>query len=266
MRGRALGSDDALAGREGAVVNQRFAALFFGDAEPLGKRIRLSQPGPAPIPGPAWLTIVGITPTVPDFLPQRPDDAVVYAPLLGDPTPSRNLSVIVGSASKARAVAALRHEVSALDGDLPIYAAQSIDEILSMTRMGTRMIGSWFQALAIVAVMLACVGLYALTAHNIAQRKKEIGIRMALGAKSGQVIWMFTRHTFVVLATGLALGLMAALATTRLLTSFLQSVDPRDPLTFAIVAALLSLVALVAGAFAVGRAIRVDPVITLRSD
>jgi predicted permease len=265
-RGRALGPDDALVGREGAVVNQRFAALFFGDAEPLGRRIRLSQPGPAPIPGPAWLTIVGITPTVPDFLPQRPDDAVVFAPLLSDPTPSRNLSVVVGSASKAAAVAALRHEVSALDGDLPIYAAQSLDEILSMTRMGTRMIGSWFQALAAVAVMLACVGLYALTSHNIAQRRKEIGIRMALGAKTGQVIWMFTTHTFVVLTSGLALGLVAALATTRLLTSFLQSVDPRDPLTFAIVPAVLSIVALASGALAVSRAARVDPVITLRGD
>lgn len=89
---------------------------------------------------------------------------------------------------------------------------------------------------------------------------------MALGARTGQVVWMFTRHTFVVLASGLALGLTAALATTRLLASFLQSVDPRDPLTFVVVPTLLALVALGSGAIAIGRATRVDPLITLRAD
>ena len=265
-RGRALSPEDELPGREGAVVNERFAAMFFGADDPIGQRIRLSQPGPPPVPPPAWLTIVGVVPTVPDYLPNRPDDAVVYAPLLADPTPSRGLRVVVRGPSKAAAVAALRREVAALDSDLPVYAIQTMQEVLAMNRSGARMVGSWFQTLALIAVVLACVGLYTLTAHGVAQRTREIGVRMALGAKARQVMWLFVRQTLTLLLVGLGLGLAGALATTRLLIAFLGDISPRDPATVVTVAVLLSTVALAAGLGPARRAARIDPAITLRTD
>jgi putative ABC transport system permease protein len=266
VRGRLLGEGDELPGRESAVVNERFATMFFGQANPIGKRIRLSQAGPLPVPPPAWLTIVGVVPALPDYVPNRPDDAVVYAPLLGDPTVSRAFAVIVRAASKPAATAALREEIARLDGDLPVYAIQTFDEILAMTRMGSRMIGSWFQALAAIAVMLSAVGLYALTAHRVAQRRREIGVRISLGAQAGQVLWLFVRQTLVLLGIGLMLGLAAGLTATRLLAAFVGDINPRDPLTFATGAAVLTIVAMAASLTPARRATLVDPVEALRND
>jgi putative ABC transport system permease protein len=266
IRGRALTREDAFGGREGAVINQRFATVFFGDGDPIGKRIRLTPPGPAPNPAPPWLTIVGVVATVPDFLPNRPDDPAVYAPLLADPTPSRAMTIVVTSTSKTAAVAALREEVNRLDDDLPVHAIQTMEEVLSLSRMGARMIGSWFQTLAAIAVILATVGLYALVANGVAQRRREIGVRIALGAKPGQVLWLFVRHTLVLLALGLVIGLTGALLTSRLFVAFLGDISPRDPATFVTVVALLSAVAIVAGAGPARRAARVDPTVVLRSD
>jgi putative ABC transport system permease protein len=266
VQGRALADGDELRGREAAVINQRFASLFFGDADPIGKRIQLSQPGPAPDSPPAFLTIVGVIPTIPDFNPAKPDDAMVIAPLFGDPTPSRALSVIVRSDAKAAAAAALRRQVAALDNDLPIYSIQTVEEQLAMTRMAQRMVGSWFQSLAAIALVLSAVGLYALTAHGVTQRRKEIGVRMTLGARSSQVLSMFAWRTLRVVAIGVVLGTAAALSVNRLLVSFLGGVSPRDPLTLGLVTMLLVGVSLVAALVPARRATMVDPVEALRAD
>jgi predicted lysophospholipase L1 biosynthesis ABC-type transport system permease subunit len=210
--------------------------------------------------------VVGIAPTLPDYLPNQPDDMAVYAPLESEPSPPRGISVIVRAPSKAAAAAALRSEVSELDPDLPVHAVQSLDEMLAMTRAGARMVGSWFQTLAVIAVVLACVGLYALTAHGVGQRTAEIGVRMALGARAGQVTMLFMRQTFTLLALGLAVGIIGALASTRLLSTFLSDVDPRDPITFVTVTVVLSLIACAASAIPARRAARIDPVRAIRTD
>ena len=264
VRGRALNPDDSASGSPGVVINERAAAVLFGGDDPLGRRITLTTPG-AQAP-PLVRTVVGIAPTLPDYLPNQPDDMAVYAPLPSDPSQPRGISVIARSTSKAAAAAALRDEVGTLDPDLPVHAVQSLDEMLALTRSGARMVGSWFQTLALIAVVLACVGLYALTAHGVGQRTAEIGVRMALGARAGQVIMLFMRQAFVLVAVGLALGLTGALASTRLLSTFLSDVDPRDPVTFISVAVALSLVACAASAIPARCAARVDPVRAIRTD
>jgi putative ABC transport system permease protein len=266
-RGRVLTSEDSRSGSEGVVINQRAATVLFGDVDPLGMRIRLTIPGATGDPTPRTATIVGVVPTVPDFLwPNRPGEPVVYAPLLSETAPVRGLSVIVRSSSKTAVAAALREQVRGLDADLPVHQIVTLEEMLSLTRSGARMVGSWFQTLALIAVVLACVGLYALTAHGVAQRTQEIGVRMALGAHPRQVSWLFVRHTLVLLGVGIGLGLAGALAFTRLLTSFLGGVDPRDPVTFVIVTLALTGVALLAALGPARRAARVDPVVALRAD
>lgn len=264
VRGRTLQADDSAEGSPGIVINERAAAVVFGNDDPLGRRITLTTLGSQTAP--LVRTIVGIAPTLPDYLPNQPDDLAVYAPLQSDPSPPRAISVIARSTSKAAAAAALRAEVSTLDPDLPVHAVQSLDEMLAMTRSGARMVGSWFQTLALIAVVLACVGLYTLTAHGVGQRTGEIGVRMALGARAGQVTMLFMRQTFTLLAVGLALGITGALASTRLLSTFLSDVNPRDPVTFITVAVALSLIALAASAIPARRAARIDPVRAIRID
>lgn len=267
VRGRALTSDDDRSGSEGVVLNQRAASVLFGDVDPLGMRIRLTIAGAATGTTPRTATIVGVAPTVPDFLwPNRPGDPVIYAPLLSEEAPPRGLSVMVRSSSEAAAAAALREQVRSLDADLPVHQILTLEEMLSLTRSGARMVGSWFQALAVIAVVLACVGLYALTAHGVAQRTQEIGVRMALGAQPRQVSWLFVRHTLVLLAVGVSLGIAGALAFTRLLASFLGGIDPRDPLTFVIVTLALTGVAMLAALVPARRAAKVDPIVALRAD
>jgi predicted permease len=265
IRGRALTADDGLAGREGALVNERFAAMFFPNADPLGKRIRLTPTAPdgAQVP---WLTIVGVVPTLPDFLPSLPPDPVVYAPLLTEAIPPMSVSLIVRASSKATAVSALREQVRALDPDLPVFAIQTLDEAVALNRMGARMVGSWFQTLAIIAMVLATVGVYALTAHGVSQRVHEIGVRMALGAPRHQVMWLFLRRTMIQLVIGFALGMTGALSIGTVVAAFLSNASPRDPLTLTLVSVTLAVVMLAASAWPARQAARVDPLVALRTE
>ncbi len=271
VRGRALTDADGQPAREAVIVNQRFAAKHFPDAEALGQRIQLSGATLPPDRAP-WLTIVGVVPTLPNFFPDRMDDPVVYVPMDAERAPQRVVSIIVRSAgppthsTKAAAVSALREAVAELDPDLPLFAIQTLDEAVARSRYPTRVIGSWLLTLALIALTLASVGLYALTAHGVAQRVQEIGVRMALGAKSTQVLWLFLRRTAFHLGLGLAIGLAGALGLSRILQSFLRETNPRDPLTLIVVVVLLIVVAMAASLLPSRRAARVDPAVALRAD
>jgi putative ABC transport system permease protein len=264
IHGRPLSDRDRLPGQEGAVVNQRFASRFFPDGQAIGKRIRL---GPATAP---WLTIVGVSPSLPNFFPDRGQEPVAYAPMFVDPGPQRAISVMVktldSSAGRAAAAQALREEVAAIDADIPVFGIQTMDEAATLARYPTRFQGTVFSIFAAVALVLATVGLYALTAHGVAQRSHEIGVRLAMGARAAQVMWLFVRRTVVQVVIGLTLGIAGALALGRLLTAFLRDVNPRDPITFVIVSMMLAMLALIAGILPARRATRVDPLVILRTD
>lgn len=266
LRGRSLTSLDGEAGRASAVVNARFAAMYFPDREVLGNRIRVTSPAIAS----PWLTIVGVATTVPNFAPNRMAQPLVYMPRSADQGASRLVSVIVRSseaqAARLAAVHALRQQAAGIDPDLPLYAIQTMTEAVALSRWGIRAVGSWFITIAVIAMVLASMGLYALTAHGVAQRTQEIGVRMALGARSSQVVWLFVRRTVIQLALGLAFGLAGALAIGRLLMAFLGDTNPRDPLTLALVSALLVGVALAASVWPARKAARIDPATALRAD
>jgi len=265
-RGRALSSVDGLPAQEGAVVNERFAARFFPANDALGQRIRVSTP--ATSKSAPWFTIVGIARTVPTFVRAIDTEAVAYLPMNADPRPHRTVSIIARSADVGAgptvSVQAIREQVSAIDRDLPVFAVQTLGEAAAMGRASSQMIGSWFVIIAVIALVLAVVGLYALTAHGVAQRNQEIGVRMALGARSSQVVWLFVRRTVVHLVLGLTLGLVGALGAGRL--PLINTTNPRDPLTLALVCAMLVVVAIAASFWPARKAARIDPATALRAD
>jgi putative ABC transport system permease protein len=263
-RGRALAPADGLPAQEGAVVNERFAAKFFPVGEALGQRIRFTTPATKDAP---WVTIIGVSRTLPTFVRAVDTEAAAYVPMRVEPRAHRTVSIIAragAGAGPAVAVEALRKQVSAIDADLPVFAVQTLNEAAAMGRASSRMIGSWFVTIASIALVLAVVGLYALTAHGVAQRSHEIGVRMALGARPAQVIWLFVRRAVVQLTLGLSLGIVGALAVGGL--PFIRDANPRDPLTLVLVSVLLVGVAMTASVWPARKAARVDPATALRAE
>jgi len=280
-RGRGFTARDELPAQAGAIVDERFATMFFGGEDPLGRRIQVSTGGAESAASP-WLTIVGVVPTLVQYGPGRPAVPVVYVPLRLEPAPrivglmarrsrsderATGRHLAIGNDPRLTAiVSAIRDEVRALDADLPVFAVETMDTALARSRFANRLIGTWFGMLASIALVLASVGLYALTAHSVASRTQEIGIRMALGAQTSEVVWMFVRRSVAQLAVGVTLGLAGALATGQLLHTWLTRTDPLDGLTLAVVSTTLILVSIVACFVPARRAARLDPVIALRND
>ena len=194
-RGRTFAEGDAWPGREGAIVDERFAETYFPGGDALGRRIQLRSEGPTPATSP-WLTIVGVAPTMPDFSPPPQRRAVVHVPIGAEPSPGQDLSVVARSAADLAVVAAaIREEVRAIDPDLPIYAIETVDAAAARARLPQRLVSTWFGVIALIGLVLSTLGVYALTAYGVAQRTQEIGVRMALGARAPQVVWLFLRRT-----------------------------------------------------------------------
>ncbi len=266
VRGRELDERDGQPGQESVVVNERFAAMFFPNGDALGQRIQLTNATTPNVPAP-WFTIVGISPTVPQTATDREPQPVVYAHVRAEPAPNRFASVIVQSAmAPAAVVARLREEMRKVDPDLPGYWVQTLDQVVASSRWMVRIFGLMFALLACIALILASVGLYAVTAHGVVQRAHEVGVRMALGATASQVVWLFVRRTLWQIAIGLAIGLAGALVGGQYLGLLLTHVGPRDPMTLAVVSILLVVVAAAACFFPARRAARLDPVVALRDE
>ncbi len=263
LRGRPFAGTDGTPGHDVAIINQRFAAMHFAGEDPIGRRVKLTTDTPAATE-PPWLTIVGVTPTVRqrNFEEVNPD-AVAYLPYRTQP--DRFMSLLVRSQGDPSALAGtIREEVRAIDPDLPLFGILTMDQRLAQTRWPFRVFGTMFTLFALIALLLSSVGLYAVTAYSVAQRTQEIGVRMALGAQSGQVAWLFLRRACVQLTIGLALGLGGAFGVGRLLRSLLVQTSSRDPFTLVSIALLLAVVSVVACLGPARRATRLDPLVALR--
>jgi ABC-type antimicrobial peptide transport system permease subunit len=262
IRGREFTEHDGAPGQEAVIVNELFVSMFFPNADPIGQRLRLVNVAAPNAPQPSF-TIVGVAPTIPQLV-FRPEP-VVYAALRGEPAPHGFASIIArAKGDKASIVKLLREEVRKVDPDLPGYYVMPMDDIVAMARWPQRVFGAMFGLLAGIALVLASVGLYAVTAHGVVQRTQEIGIRVALGARPSQVVWMFVKRTFAQLLIGVFVGLAGAVAVGRLLGDFLIQTAPTDPIALGLVSLLLIIVALAASVWPARRAARVNPVVALR--
>jgi len=241
------------------IVNQAFVAKYLGKENPLGKRFGESA-GDANGPASAGLEIIGVVRDAKYSDLRREIHATMYTPQhLG------GASFEVRTAADPRAILpAIREVVAQVNTNLPLFdvktESEQIDRLLFQERLVARLSGFF----ALLALVLACVGLYGLLSYEVSRRTREIGIRMALGAHPGSVLKLVLRQGIVLAIVGAAVGIGVALGVTRYLSSMLYNVHPGDPVTMVSVAILLTLVAFAACYIPARRATRVDPLIALR--
>ena len=263
LRGRGFGDNDGVAGAEAAIVNQRFAEMFFPNDDAIGHHIRLTDVNASGSP-PPWMTIVGVSPTVRQRSLPDPDP-VVYVPIRAAPPASA--AIIVRTAAEAAAIAPrLREAVRAIDPDLPLYRLMPMEQALVESQWNARVSNMIATSISLIAVCLAAVGLYAVTAHAVVQRTQEIGIRMALGARAQHVVGIVVRRAMVQLALGFVAGVGCILGWERLFNEGGGAGGQRmsDPMNLLAVSAVLVVVATIASIAPAWRAAHLDPVIALR--
>jgi putative ABC transport system permease protein len=247
------------------IVNETLARRFWPGEDAIGKRLTIGMPE-MHLP---WLTVAGV---VGDVNQNEPDEELrphVYEPYLQASGYSwiRKMNLAMRTSGDPLALSgAVRGEVSRLDPELPVTKLRTAQQILDNS-LAPRRLSMWLLTVfALAALLLAALGIYGVMAYAVARRTREIGIRMALGAQRPNVLRMVLGQGMKLVAAGVAIGLAASLALTRLMTSLLYDVKPTDPLTYAAVATLLILIALAANLAPARRAVSVDPTVALRHE
>lgn len=267
VEGRSFGPMDGPKSPPVVIVNQTLARLFYPGQSAVGHRI---QPGGV-VDTAQWFTIVGVAKDVKQGGVESKTGTEIY--LLNEQTPTyegfapRNMNIVVRSTLAPNVLSpSIRRIVSSVDPGLPIVGLRTMDEVFDDALARPRFLAELLVIFAVVALALAAVGTYGVLAYSVAERRREIGIRMALGASEGGVLTLVLRQGMTVALIGLAVGLAGALAVTRVVSSLLFGVQPTDPATFAAVGLFMLAVALVACVVPARRATRVDPLVALRLD
>jgi putative ABC transport system permease protein len=244
-----------------AIVNQRFVERWVTDREPIGTRIQIGAIGPEE----PWFEIVGVVGNVRHFAIDQPAEPEVYAPytLL----PRSSMTVVARASGDPMGLSVpIRRATGNVDATLPLYDVQPLEAAVSNILFGPTMITMLFSTFALLALLLASVGLYGLIAHGVAQRRAEIGVRMALGATKRDIVKLVFGSGAVTLTIGLLVGLSVAVLASRALGSLLYDLDPLDPVTFAGVTLAVGVVAMVAHLVPAWTAARLDPAHALRCE
>jgi predicted permease len=257
LEGRDFRLSDAREEANVAIVNRRFAEHFFKGASAVGKRIGWGG-------GPDMKLSIEIVGVVADSLYEGPREGVrrqVFVPKWG-----RNSAAFYVRTSSASASAynIVRNEVKQLDASMPVYQMKTLEAQLDETLLTDRLVALLSAGFGLLATVLASIGLYGVMAFVVARRKKELGIRLALGAQPGMVIWMVMREVLLLLAIGLAVGIPAAMWLGQLVSSQLYGIQPRDPWIAGSTMLLLAIVSAAAGLIPAHRASRIDPILALR--
>lgn len=261
IEGRVLEARDGLTAPYAVVINASLARRLFGSHSAVGERLRFYAWEDS-----AW-TIVGVVGDVKtDALDTPASPTIYYSHLQG---PANRMSIVARSVvDPTTLISAMRREVHALDPAIAVYSAGTMFQYISRSTAvsSRRYLLVLLGAFAIVALLLAVIGVYGVIAFAVAQRTREIAIRIALGARQSAVHALVLRRGLRLVGVGLAIGAIAALALTRLLSTLLFGVRSADPWTYGLVSLLLVLVAVVASAVPAWRAARFDPAIALRSE
>jgi len=244
------------------IVNETLARRYFPGGAAVGKRLKQ---GGSERPNNPWMEIVGVVGDVKYSGLNAPAEPAFY--LADRQQPFTRRYVVVRTAADTRAaLASIRGALSALDRDLPVSRVYTIDDLMTLSVAAPRFRTTLVSIFAIVGLALAAIGIYGVMAYTVSERTRELGVRVALGATTQDVMRMVLSEAFALAAGGILIGAAGALAATRLMSALLFGVTPTDPATFISIAALLMLTALAGSFVPARRATRVDPISTLRSE
>ena len=265
VRGRFLARGDDENAPDVAVVNEAMARKYWPGQEPVGRRFRIGPPSRP------WVTVVGLVGDVRHNGITGVVKAKFYRPYAqfhrsrgGSPT--RDMALVAKTDGDPLALAAaIRDVVRRLDPALPVSRVRTLDAVVAGSIAAPRLASLVLGLFAVLAVLLCAVGVYGVLAMGVAERRQEIGVRLALGARAANVSGLVLGEGLAAVGSGLAIGLLAAAFLSRFLVSLLQGVRPLDPGSYLLVAVALAAVAVVAGLVPALRAARTDPAIALRS-
>jgi len=261
IRGRFFEDTDDLKAGPVVIIDEALASRYFADRDPLGQRIkRGGRASNAP-----WMTIVGIVGNIKSDGFDKPEQPHLYFPAFQAPNYAMAVYLRTDVAPTSLSQP-LREQVQGVDRDLPVFGERTLEQLvsdsLSRRRFALQVVGLF----GILALLLASVGIYGVIAYSVNQRTREIGIRVALGASRTAILRWVLKQGLLLIAAGIAIGLLAAFAATRLLRTMLFGIGPTDVVTYVGLALLLTAVALIACYIPARRATRVDPLVALRAE
>jgi putative ABC transport system permease protein len=262
LAGRDFNARDTADAPKVAIVSERIVREFFpgGPGDALGRRVRLGHGG-------EWLTVVGVVADIRQMGLDRDVQPMIYAPFQQERSGLvRFVSFVARTATPAAVAEGIRAEIRRAAPDLPIQSTVTMDEAVAASVAPPRFRMVLLVLFATAATLIATCGIYGVMAYAVAQRRREIGVRMALGAERRDVLRLVLARALRIVVAGLLVGLAGAAAVTRVLQTFLFGVTPTDPIAFTMVTLLLMAVALMAAWLAARRATRIDPCAALRAE
>jgi putative ABC transport system permease protein len=266
LLGRNFNENDGPNSAKVVLVEKALADLFWPGQDPIGKHIKPSWMKD-------WRTVVGVVEDVrkynvaPDDVAARMVGAVYYPEQQGIVSPPGEMNLVVRTKADPLTVAReLPQAVASIDQTVPVSKIRTMDEVIRLSVKQPRSTMWLFTAFAGIGMLLGMVGIYGVVSHSVAQRTHEIGIRMAMGAERGQVVRMVLRDSSRLILSGLAFGVLGALALTRLMGSILHGVHPNDAPTLAAVSVLVGTAGILASLVPSRRASKVDPILALRCE
>jgi putative ABC transport system permease protein len=267
LRGRLFSEQDIETTPQVAVINQAAARTYWPNQDPLGKRVRLHLDAREPLSSaePAWTTIVGV---IADARTESLADAAIpqiYRSVYQ--RPAKSLAIFLrGQLDPSTISAQMREQIQSINPELPVFHAQTLDDVLSTSLSVRRFSMEMVAFFAATALLLAGLGIYGTISYVVNEQRREIAIRLALGAQRGTILKMVLRRGLVLAAAGAGLGVAGALIVSHLMAGLLFGVSPNDLTTFAGVTLVLTTVALAASYIPALRAMRLDPITTLQSE
>jgi predicted permease len=259
LSGRDFSLQDNPQSQRVAVINDTMARHFFGGENPIGRRFSLRSG--------AEIEIIGVAKDVKYESLREANRPMFYLPFAQMNTGRGQMTLVVRTVDEpATLAAAIQREARALDPVMPMFEVETLAAQLDASLAQERLVATLSSVFGLLALLLACIGLYGVMAYDVARRTREIGVRMALGASARRVVWMTLGETLRLAGIGVVIGLGASLAATRWVKSLLFGLQPHDPLTIGLAVLVLLAVAAVAGYLPARRAARVDPMVALRHD
>jgi predicted permease len=261
VQGRAFGPQDTKASQKVAVISESMSKKFFPSGSPVGQRFGIGPPT-----SPEDIEVIGVVKDAKYGNLKEEFRPMAFYPYTQVPPDVLNNFLVRFSGPESAVVPQVRQTIKQINRNLPVDDVVSLSDHIGRSLVQQKLVARLATFFGLLALLLACIGLYGVMSYGVARRTNEIGIRMALGARGVSVLWLVLREALVLVAIGLVVGLIASRLLTKTAASLLYELKPNDPLTIVLATLLLAVVALVAGYLPARRASRVDPMVALREE